>query len=302
MENKDLLRRYLLGSLSEGEREEMERVHTTNDAHSEALQSAENDLIDAYVCQELSAEQRLQFESHFLDSPERRTRVEIARMLMSSEIREKVPVGPILEEKVPPIGLRWLFSLATGFAAAGAAVALIFFMVQNQRLRNELVLSRSAQTELQNRIDTLQQQKTQGALLAQAQGEHANLPASPVVSLMLSPGLLRRSGGSQQSSVLALPPDASAVVLMLRLEPTGFATSSETKSARYDVVLETVEGRKLRVLRGLGRRQAPDGGTMVSARFPSQLFSDGDYLVTLLLLTAEGERKELASYSFSVAR
>jgi hypothetical protein len=301
LENRDLLRRYLLGSLSEREQKEMERECTTNDALSEALQTAENDLTDAYVCQELSPEQRLQFESHFLDSSERRTRVEIARMLMSSEIRERVPVGPMVEEKRQPIRWSWLFSLATGFAAATAAVALIFFMVQNQRLRNELVLSRSAQMELQNRLATLQQQEAQGSLLAQSQAGHVHLPTAPIVSLMLSTGLLR-SGGNHQSSVLTLPPGDSEAVLMLRLEPTSLGTSSETESPRYDVVLQTVEGRKLQTLRALGRRQAPDGGKMVSARFRSQRLAEGDYLVTLLLRTAGGERKELASYSFSVIR
>jgi hypothetical protein len=299
LENRDLLRRYLLGSLSEREQEEMERECTTNDALTEALQTAESDLTDAYVCQELSPEQRLQFESHFLDSSERRMRVEIARMLMSSEIRERVPVGPMVEEKRQPIRWSWLFSLATGFAAATAAMALIFFMVQNQRLRNELVLSRSAQMELQNRLATLQQQEARGSLLAQSQAEHVHLPAAPIVSLMLSTGLLR-SGGNHQSSVLTLPPGDSEVVLMLRLEPT--STSSETEPSRYDVVLQTVEGRKLQTLRALGSRPAPDGGKMVSARFHSQLLAEGDYLVTLLLRTAGGERKELASYSFSVIR
>lgn len=299
MEQKDQLRRYLLGELSEREQQEMERECSINDALGEALDAAENDLMDDYVCEELSAEQRAQFESHFLDSPERETRVEIARMLMSSKIRDQVPTGPLVEEK-PQAG-KWkaLFSLAAGFAAAAATVAIVFFLVQNQQLRNELALTKSAQLELQKRLDKLQQEEARLSSPAQTQLEHP--PEAPIVSLMLSPGLLR-NGGNHQTSVLSLPKGASTAVLMLRLDPTNPGISVETKHSYYDVVLETVEGSKLQTLRALSSQPAPDGGKIVSAHFPSQQLRDGDYIVTLLLRSPGGERKEVASYSFSVIR
>jgi hypothetical protein len=304
MENKDLLQRYLLGGLSATEQERIEREYSANDALKEALQIAETDLIDAYVFQELSEDQRRQFESYFLDSSERRMRVEIARMLMSSEVRERVPVGPIVKEKLEPAWWKSFFSFRVGFATAAlvAVAAIVFLLAQNQRLRNELDRSRSAGLQLQDQMEKLRQQPAQDHVDAQARVEPPPVPPGLIASLMLSPGLLR-GGGSQQSHVLTLPRTASTALLMLALDPASEASSTTgTNYSHYDVVLETIEGRKLRTLKGLTSQRAPDGGRMVPARFPSQLLEEGDYFVTLLGRTAGNEGTELASYSFSVTR
>ena len=45
------------------------------------IERAEDELIDAYVRGELSAERRLRFEQHFSTTPSRRARVELAHLL-----------------------------------------------------------------------------------------------------------------------------------------------------------------------------------------------------------------------------
>lgn len=302
MQDHDSLRRYLLGDLPERQREEIQSQWSTDDALVEALQTAENDLIDAYVCQELSEKQRRLFETYFLNSPDRRARLEISQMLMSSSVRSKVSLGLIVKEKPKAAGWRLFHAMPAAVTAALVAVVVIaiLLVVQNQRLRNELKLSRAEYLNLQNRAK-LQPPAVQGRPAAESQVEHSRLPADLTASLILSPGLLR-NGGSNQGKELSLPANASVVVLMLRLESNAFGVPAAIRYSSYDVVLETVEGRKVRTLRGLSSQQAPGGGEMVTARFPAQLLAEGDYLVTLLGYAPGRGLQNLASYSFSVAQ
>ena len=296
MDNNDQIKRYLLGDLPENEAERLVERCRADEELGEVFRTAENDLIDAYVCQELSDRQRRQFEIHFLD-PERRMRVDVARMLMNPEVRAKVSLDPIVGERWAPKWWSVFFSIRAGFATAAlAGIALIVFLfVQNYRLHEELVSSRSAQTALQGQVDSLQRQNAQSQVQVGVAPPH---PPVAVAFLMLSPALLRRPG-SNTRQVMTLSPAISSVVLMLALDPSSINSATY---ARYDVVLETVEGRTIRTLKGLNSGHAPDGGDVVRAPFPAQLLKDGDYIATLMGRTAAEKRTELASYSFSVAR
>jgi DNA polymerase III gamma/tau subunit len=73
------LTQYLLGSLPVTEAERLDELSVTDDEVAEALRSVENDLIDAYVQDELDAEERTQFKTHYLASATRRERVAFAQ-------------------------------------------------------------------------------------------------------------------------------------------------------------------------------------------------------------------------------
>lgn len=75
------IRQYLLGSLSEEARERVEvRLLTEEEFYSELL-AWEDELIDQYVDEGLSGEERKQFEAHFLCDPERQRKIRFARTL-----------------------------------------------------------------------------------------------------------------------------------------------------------------------------------------------------------------------------
>ena len=75
-ENSQELRQYLLGDLTgEAQRRVEERLLTEPDFLEELL-VGEEELMDDYVGGELSADERLKFERHFLSTPERRRQVE----------------------------------------------------------------------------------------------------------------------------------------------------------------------------------------------------------------------------------
>src|SRR3954467_11632978 len=72
---------YLLGQLTEAEQAKVEDRAFEDAGFLEALEAAEADLIDSYVRHELSPADRRSFESRFLNSAQRRSKVEFARAL-----------------------------------------------------------------------------------------------------------------------------------------------------------------------------------------------------------------------------
>lgn len=83
-DNDKLAIRYLLGEVSQQEQTQIEEQFFADDVFFETLLAVESELIDCYVRGKLSPHDGEQFEKHFLASPERRKRVEIARDLMRS--------------------------------------------------------------------------------------------------------------------------------------------------------------------------------------------------------------------------
>jgi len=73
--------RYLLGRLPKDEQTGFEERLLESEALFEAMKEAESELIDEYVGDTISADDRRRFELYFLTQPERRARVGFARML-----------------------------------------------------------------------------------------------------------------------------------------------------------------------------------------------------------------------------
>ena len=73
--------RYLLGGLTTTERDQLEDEYFADDAVHEQLLAIECELIDAYVRDELSPDDRRTFEERFLATPGGRARVERARLI-----------------------------------------------------------------------------------------------------------------------------------------------------------------------------------------------------------------------------
>ena len=78
-DHDERLVRYLLGELSEQERDQLESEYLGNSESHDQLVAAEDELIYAYVGGRLSHSQSISFERFFLQTPERRSRVEFAR-------------------------------------------------------------------------------------------------------------------------------------------------------------------------------------------------------------------------------
>src|SRR5690349_8338982 len=72
--------RYLLGTLSEEERAQLEERYFSDDAEFEEIEVAEGELVDRYVRDELPQSDRERFEQILAASPRLVERVEFARL------------------------------------------------------------------------------------------------------------------------------------------------------------------------------------------------------------------------------
>lgn len=81
LEEDLLLKRFLLGELSDGERGEIEERLFADPAYFRQFRAAEDELTDEYLYGDLADDERERFESFFLTTPERRESFRIAKAL-----------------------------------------------------------------------------------------------------------------------------------------------------------------------------------------------------------------------------
>ncbi len=295
IENKDRLVRYWLGVLPLAEKVGLEKECQADDRLSEALKEAENDLLDSYVCGELPEEQRMQFEQNYLDSPEKREQVEVARLLINPAVRQRIAATAIPVPQEPCSWWQsWLsFSqtghltvkLATLTAGIVVAALVVFLILQNHRLRSELARLEAEQTKLHQQIAELQR--------------NSNVPGigsgqeNVTVSALLKPGLRRQGGSPSGNPPLTVPPSASSVLLLLAL--------SSDLYPQYNVVVETPEGNIVHRALGLSSKSAR-GGRIIEVPLPAQAIPNGDYIVTLSGAKPNKRSQIVDSYAFSVSQ
>lgn len=105
------MRSYLLGTMPEDSRRQIEEEFFDDHAAYEELQDSLNDLIDQYAREELSAGERRQVEDGLLQAERNRVKLQLARALAE---REKSDPDPFPIQRTPRI---WLWP-AAGIAAA----------------------------------------------------------------------------------------------------------------------------------------------------------------------------------------
>ena len=180
--------RYLLGDLSEDEKTRMEEAYFADDAKFEELELAEEELIDAYVRQELSPEEEEQFKARLMQSPRLVERVNFAQAL-AEKADSTLPDADFVERDFveqdlverdlvePPIFVSpatqptpgwWarLFSKPAFQAAFATSVVLLLvggvtLSYSWLQLRRESERLASERTELQRQKDELQKRSTE---------------------------------------------------------------------------------------------------------------------------------------------
>lgn len=262
-----MMTQYLLGELSEGEREAFEARYFEDPAVFTHLADVESALVDDYVRGRLAPDVRRQFERHYLADPARRERVRFAEALVATVDRtggQREARDPAVDSGSPwHAWLNWLGGprLAGAGAAAVVVVAVAAWLFIDARRGTQPSTTATAPPAT-----------TVAPANTTAPVPPAPPPVLAVVTLSLTVGPGERSAAGGEPATLTIPPGTDLVQLALTLR--------EHDYARYRVIVRAIGGAE--VIRTGDLVPAARGAqpaftlTLPAARLPS-----GDYLLTL---------------------
>jgi hypothetical protein len=319
-DNDKLLTMYLLGSLPEEQRLQVEAEFLSDDHRYEQLLALENELFYDYAQNKLSPGEREQFEKRFLSSELNRKKAMIASALTRkmSEPASLESTENSIADREPQ---RFWQSLKSYFVAQSAAMrvslaasaivtlALIWLIIGIVRLRNEFDqiraqkaiqedrLAHQAQQEraradeldlrLKRKIDEneiLQQELSK--MQAQSAGHGQRVPS--VISFVLAPSIAR--GQAPGMKKLYLPPGAILSILKLKLKG-----GAEYKS--YHATLLTVEGAE-RWSQDMLQAKLTGSGRSIDLWLPVRTLPPGDYELRLKGYASDGTLEETGDYYY----
>jgi hypothetical protein len=311
---------YLLGKLSDSEAALLEEKYFADDSVFDNIEIAEDELIDAYVRNRLSAEDRKQFETKLLGSERIAERVEFARLLSKSGFSR-----PVNDESSKVSWWRGLFdfSLTPNPAMSGAVAGVAFLIVlgipgslvwmqlrnestrlaleraaieqQKQQLAQEIADRQSKTNQLATDLQSAKEQQERLQQQLQAMSEQLATTSrqstiSTIASTLLFPYSTRSPG---QANELIVRPSASTIELKLALEADEYKVYQATiKSAGNPNVFTR---QRLR-----SRRSGQD--RMIILQFPSGSVSSGEYSISVSGLTPSGTYDPVADYRVRLSK
>jgi len=319
-DNEKLLIQYLLGSLPEEQRLQIEGEFLSDDQRYERLLALENELFYDYAQNKLSPSEREHFEKRFLSSERNRKRVMIASALARkmSEAESVETTEKDIADREPQ---RFWQSLKSYFvtqsaamrvslaALAMASLALIWLVVGIVKLRNEFYQFRAQQAVQEDQLRQQAQQAraraddlnlkferkvSENAMLwqelskMQAQSRDQGQRGPSVISFVLAPSVAR--GQAPGMKKLHLPPGASLLKLQLKLK-------GEVEYKSYQVTMLTAEGAE-RWSQDMLQAQRTGSGRSIDLWLPTKTLEPGDYELRLKGYASDGTLEETGDYYY----
>jgi hypothetical protein len=301
------LTQYLLGNLQGEECERLDELSIAEDEFTERLYAAENDLVDAYVRNQLRGEALRDFESHYLATDVRRQKVAMARALFLADTRPDSSAESELSAARPnssaAVNLRSLVGHPRlRFAWLGVAVVLAlsvttaWLAVENHRLRQQDRSSLAANSTFKQELLQLRAQMQYEQTLQNGQA-----PAAEESGL----GNIGHSA-RLTSSIFLLPPTRGAATIPVA------GVAQEDRWFRLQLALESDDFPQYQVdLMNLGsHKYVWHSGPVRSAdvnhrRALSLLFPVGGlksqrYSADVSGIAADGRHEVLGSYVFRI--
>ena len=316
--------RYLLGTLSEAEREQLEEQYFSDVEEFENIEIAEDDVVDRYVRGKLTASEVENFKKVLATSPRLVERVKLARILTDQiELQQQIsetPAKVVTEKQAEKTGWwdRWFGSglqLTPAFRTAMmTAMAVVLFVgvlsiygwVSSRRASQQLASDKSRlELEIQQLKDEIKAEQARTAqsnetFLAKqnelnakekileerlAQLETQRTGTTGIVTtFMLASGALRSGGGQD----LVVKPNSSAVEITLQLRTNEYSS--------YNAIVRNPERGTVHTARRLHPRNTSAGPT-ISFRVPANKMSPSDYTIRL---EAAGSNDPVDDYFFRV--
>jgi hypothetical protein len=322
-EQREIIRRYILGELTEAASTELaERYFVDEELFDEVL-DVENELVDQFVREQLSADERKKFGDYLRRLPDGPSKLATAFALMkavdaardvapvpsSGAARNLAPKARTLWELL--FGGRPLLQYAAATILIGFAVALVYLMVVQRHMRGDVENLRGERNQAQQqkgrqeqtaqqeqavqreRIQQLEQELAEARQQQEqnrTKSESSKTTGTVLASLILTPAL--RSSDVKPDS-LTLTAVARTVTLIAPLP-------KEERIASYKAVLQTTEGKDVLEQDGL-RPQPSNGLRVVRLSLPAARLTSESYKLTLQGKAADGI--EIAQdYYFNVVR
>lgn len=311
---------FLLGQLAEDKRTRLEDRMFADDGFYEQVLAIQEELADDYVLENLTSDQRINFERNFLRSPHRRERVAFAAAFTRAVASQtSSQSNAAFEPRVS--SWRSLFGLANTLQWATVAAMLVLFIgaawmyFQNRALSRNIELAKSEKQEILNNAQKRdeagesERQKLKGEIAGlQTQSEQlqttieqrdrelqaAKRASEPtgssivtsIATFTLSPGLTR---GSDEPEKVMISGKTRVIQLQLALsKPENFkGYLAEVRTARGNLVFS----------KSLPAAQQLSFGQAVSVTLPVNQIPIGEYEVTLKG-AANGKLQSVGYYYF----
>jgi len=284
---KTALRRYLLGSAPEDERESVEQALLADENLYEELLVIEDELIDQYVWGQLPEPERTSFLQYLDALPDHKERLEFAQALRAHSL------GSRAEASVATAGSRGTPEEGFGFRVPAlflaAAVLLIMLggvwsLATISALRNEV---RTNQTELERSREGVAESRLSSDPVGRGAPGTGSIPSR---SFLLRAGTFR-SGGTTQ--VLPMPQEPALVEIRLDLGVADYES--------YRAVFHDAQSAELMSVSQLGAR-VQENEILVAFSVSSERFTTGDYYISLSGVIEGGELEPVARYDFRISR
>lgn len=294
--------RYLLGELGADEQSELEELYFADPSFFHEVTSARDELIDAYLRDELTDDERERFEHHFMSSSHRRERVEFAKALIGIiEKTDEPSTASIVTESPSTPRRKSLLTLLTEYRRPVLAAVLTVIVIAGVWLAIKTLLKNPVERNQVQQVTPTPPEQTGSEQIVEsntAPPEKTPLPdatdtptkRSPalkpeprVIAFTLTPGLLR----GDETKVLIVPHGANRIRFKLEVEEANFQN--------YTATLRTPEGIEI-WRRQLNPRPPQD----INLTLPATLLKSGDYILSLSGTTAEHEVANAGKYYFRV--
>ena len=286
-EDNNLLRRYLLGDLPEAEQWQVEESFVVDSAFREHLLIVEDQVIEDYLDETLTEQDRSRFEKYFLATPQQQRRVRIARALRKhvvavTDLNSITPAKDLLpEDERPRKRLQWL-SWRNPFVLIPTAAGLLLVVALGVVKLNEIRRLREAREQAHRRRAAIEQE------LAQI-NDPKRIPEGSIFPVVLVSVSVRNT---QSPNKFAVPKEGTVVELRLVLEGDNYP--------HYRAGLRRMDEPEPVKIPNL-RSESTPSGRAVLVRIPSHLLARGNYRLILTGITAAGEDEMEREYDFEVS-
>lgn len=300
-----VLRRYVLGELSDDERVAIEQRYFSDQHVFDQLVRIETELVDDYVRGRLSATNRSSFERSYLQNPDRVQRVKFAAALATRIDRNNAAaIGEQSSDGFLKRFAHWVRSGSPNPAFALMSLLLVagvvWLFIEQRRDKLALQQARIAQQTEEQRLRELEQLLTNeqqrandlSAELDAARKQQSVAPEPGIATLLLSIAGVRGTGQATPSTLI-IPSGSNRVRILL--------DASELDYADYRAALNAVDGREVFSWAHLKptKRKSIE---RFSFELPPTKLDNGDYVLTLRGVTPNGEIDDLNKSVFRVKK